>query len=109
MGERYSLFQNFQTGSGAHTASFSMGTDIRSRGYSGRSMKVSSHIHLVPKLSVNGATPLLLPYAFMAWKGTPLPLPLPLYICVTGINLAAVKYLKGVLDSVTFLDLFQHK
>jgi hypothetical protein len=84
-----------------------MGTGIHSRGYSGRSMKVSSHIHLVPKLSVNGATPLLPPYAFMAWTGTPLHL--PLYICITGINLAAVKCLKGVLNSVTFLDLFQHK
>jgi len=84
-----------------------MGTDIPSRGYSGRSMKVSSHILFVLKLSVNGATPLLPPYAFMAWTGTPLPL--PLYICVTGINLAAVKCLKGALNSVTFLDLFQHK
>ena len=33
----------------------------------------------------------------------------PLCICVTGINLAGVKYVKGVLHSVTFLGLFQHK
>jgi hypothetical protein len=72
-------------------------------------MKVTSHIHLVPNLSVSGATPLLPTYAFMAWTGATLPLPLPLYICVTGINLAAVKNLKGVLNSVTFLEVFQHK
>jgi len=75
-----------------------MGTGIRSQGYNGRSMKLTRHIYLVPKLSVSGATPLLPPYAFMAWTGTTLPLPLPLYICVTGINLAAVKYPKGVLN-----------
>jgi len=61
-------------------------------------MNLTSHILLVPKLSVSGATPLLHPYAFMAW--TRPTLPLPLYLCVTGIYLAAVKYLKVLLNSL---------
>jgi hypothetical protein len=39
---------------------------------------VDPHLHLVPKLGMNGVTPLLPLYASMAWAGTPLLLPLTL-------------------------------
>jgi len=50
--------------SGAYPASFSMGARIHGQG-----MKLTTHLHLVPRLSMSGAVPLLPIYAFIAWTG----------------------------------------
>jgi len=60
------LFLNDQTGHRAHLASNSMDTGVISQGQSGQGVKVTTHLHLLPKLRMSGATPLLLLYAFMA-------------------------------------------
>jgi hypothetical protein len=65
----FSLLQNVQTGFGAHSAYYSMGTRVLSRRLSGRSVKITTHLHLVTKSRISGAIPLLPLYAFMAWRG----------------------------------------
>ena len=61
-----SFLQNVQTASGAHPALYSMGSGVLSRGYSGRGVKLTTHLHLVPRLRMSGAIPLIPLYAFMA-------------------------------------------
>jgi hypothetical protein len=56
------------TGSGVHTASYPMGTSGSfPGGKSGRGVKLTTHLHLVPSLRMPGSIPPLLQYAFMAW------------------------------------------
>jgi hypothetical protein len=50
-----------------------MGTGVLSRGYSGRRLRLTTQIHLVPRLRINGAVPLFPLYAFMVWTETTLP------------------------------------
>jgi hypothetical protein len=69
-----SVFQNIQTGSGAHPASCSMGTGFFPGGEAAVGVMLTSHLQLVPRLRMNGAIPLLPLYAFMAWTGEELPL-----------------------------------
>jgi hypothetical protein len=73
-GQIFFLLQNAQTGFGAHTASYFMGTGDFCRGLSGRGVKLTTRLHLVSRLRMSGAISLIL---FMAWKGTTLPLRLP--------------------------------
>jgi hypothetical protein len=61
------------TGSGAYPASYSMGTRVISQGQSGRSVMLTTHLHLVPMLR-SRARPLIPQYSFMAWRGKMLPL-----------------------------------
>ena len=53
------LFLNDQTGHGAHLPSNSMDTGVISQGQSGQGVKVTTHLHLLPKLRKSGATSLL--------------------------------------------------
>jgi len=66
-GQTHYLLRNVQTSSGGRPASHSMPTV---------GIKLTSHLHLLPRLRMNGATTLLSTYAFMAYKGTTLALPL---------------------------------
>jgi hypothetical protein len=43
------------------------GTAVQSWDTSGRGVKLTTHLHLVPRLRVSGAIPLLPLYAFMPW------------------------------------------
>ena len=91
VGERdISLLQIIQTGSGAHLAFCSMGTGFLPRGQSRRGGRLTTHIHLVPRLRMSGAVPLLPLYAFMAWTGKTL-----IYLFV----MATVNQNKGVQDN----------
>ena len=65
-----SFLQNAQTGSEAHTAPYSMGTGVISRGQRGRDIMLTTHLDLVPRIIMCGAIHLLLLYAFMARAGT---------------------------------------
>ena len=47
------------TGSGAHPVSYSMRTGVPSWGLSDGGVKLSTHLHLVSRLVMNGAMPLL--------------------------------------------------
>jgi hypothetical protein len=53
----FSLHHRVQNGSGAHPASYPMGT---------RGVKLTTHLHLVPRSRMCGAIPPLPQYAFMA-------------------------------------------
>ena len=66
--KRWSLFQNIHTGSGFHTASYAMDTEILSRG-----SRREVH-HLPPRIARWRAVPLFLLYlyAVMAWTETAL-------------------------------------
>jgi hypothetical protein len=69
VGQRF-LLQNVQTGSGAHPASYAlMAGDFCPRGKGTGTCKLTTYLHIVPRLRMSGATPLLLLHAFMAWKG----------------------------------------
>jgi hypothetical protein len=59
----FSLHRRVQNGFGAHPASYSMGT----WGQSGRGVKLTTHLYLVPRSRMRGATPPLPQYVFMAW------------------------------------------
>jgi hypothetical protein len=65
-GKIFSDLRNFHAVSGAHPTSYSMGTGVVSRGLGAR-MLLSIHFHIVPRLRMSGATPLLPLYAFKAW------------------------------------------
>jgi len=45
-----------------------------SGGKSAGAFKLTTHLHLVPRLRINGAVPLFTMYVCMAWRGTALPL-----------------------------------
>ena len=63
----------YQTGSGAHlTPPFRGYREIFPWGYRDRSVKLTAHLHLVPRLRMSGALPLLFQYGLMARTGTPL-------------------------------------
>jgi len=51
------LLQNVQTGSGAHRASYLMGTEALSRGKRNRSVKLTTHLHLEARLRISGGIP----------------------------------------------------
>ena len=55
--------------------------------------------HLAPELGMNGATPLLPLYAFIAWAGTPLLVPLTLNKTTVMIRRCPVSY-KVILSAV---------
>jgi hypothetical protein len=56
----FSLLPNIQTGStGAHPASYPMGTRILPHGSSWWGMKLNNHFHLGPRLRMSRAVPLL--------------------------------------------------
>jgi hypothetical protein len=69
-----SLYRNVQTVSGAHLASYPVSTGVLSRKYSGQGMKLTSHLHLVPKLIMSAAVSVLPLYSFVAWGRKNLPL-----------------------------------
>jgi hypothetical protein len=48
----FSLLRNVQTGSGAHPTPSSVGTGVLSRGKSGRGVKFTIHLRLVPRLTL---------------------------------------------------------
>jgi hypothetical protein len=60
---KFSLHHPVQNGSGTHPASYPMGT----RGSSGRGVKLTTHLHLVPRSRVSGTILPLPQYVFMAW------------------------------------------
>jgi hypothetical protein len=53
----FSLHHRVQTGSGAHLASYPMGTGAFSLWQSGRDVKLTTHLHLVPRSRMRGAIP----------------------------------------------------
>jgi hypothetical protein len=57
----YNLDDRIQTGSGVHPASYAMGT-----GGSFRGVKLTTHLHIMPRLRMRGAIPPLPQYVFMA-------------------------------------------
>ena len=50
----FSLLRNVQNGSGSHLASYSMGTAVLCGGQSGRGLKLTTHLHPLPRLRMNG-------------------------------------------------------
>ena len=61
----HSLLHNKQTGSGAHTVSYSVGTRVLLRGVT-RLTRGVANLHLAQRL--------IMSCAFLVWAGTPLPL-----------------------------------
>ena len=51
------VYQNVQTGCGAYPASSSMATGVLSWVQNYRNVKLITHLHLVPRLSISGAIP----------------------------------------------------
>jgi hypothetical protein len=54
-----SLVQDVQRVSGAHSASYAMGTRVLSQGYCDRAIQFITKLNLVPWLRMNGAKTLL--------------------------------------------------
>jgi hypothetical protein len=69
--DTHHLLRNVQTSCGGRPASDSKATV---------GMKLTSHLHLLRKLRMKGATTPLPPYAFMAYKGATLAFPLSFII-----------------------------
>jgi len=64
-----SLLENYQTGSEIYPASHSS-TEVLVRKNIGRGFKLTTNLHLVPGLRMNGAVPLFTMYVCVAWRGT---------------------------------------
>jgi len=62
----FSIPHTFQTGSGAHTTSFSTGTGILFREHIGQDVKLTIHLYPGPRLRNSGAIPHLPLYDFIA-------------------------------------------
>jgi hypothetical protein len=65
--KRFSLLQDVQTGSGAHPASYGMGTGVLSLGYSSQGMKATTHLKLVTRLKTSTAILPLEPPIMPSW------------------------------------------
>ena len=66
----FSVPQNLQTGSWAHSTLYLMRAEVLFRGQSGRGVKLNTQFHLEPRLRMSGAVLLLPLCAFMASTGT---------------------------------------
>jgi hypothetical protein len=67
-GWEFSLHHCVQTGSWAHLSSYPVGTrGPFPAGKAARMLKLTTHLHLVPKSRMHGAIPPLPQYAFTAW------------------------------------------
>jgi hypothetical protein len=62
----FSLYHLVQTGSGVHAAYYLMGPGALSLGVKRSGSETKTHLHLVPRSRMRGATPPLPQYAFMA-------------------------------------------
>jgi hypothetical protein len=71
-----SLPQNVHTYFGPFPVSYSTGTGVLPRGYSGWGVKLTAHLHFVPSLTMSVAILKLSLHAFLEWKGTALRLAL---------------------------------
>lgn len=69
------LPHNVYTGSRIYSASYSVGTGVLYRGYSNQRVKLVTHLHLLRRLRISGAMPVLPVYAFRVLIWTILPLP----------------------------------
>ena len=69
-GKDFYLLQNVLTVSGAHPASYSVGTGVLSQGSSSRGVNLITYLHSVSRLRVNGAIPPVPLYAYMPWTVT---------------------------------------
>jgi hypothetical protein len=66
--ENFSLYHRVQNGSGAHWASYPMGTTGSfPGGKAAVCVKLTTHFHIVPRSIMRGAIPLLPQYYFVAW------------------------------------------
>jgi hypothetical protein len=63
----FSLHHRIQNGSGAHPASYSMGIRGSFPGVKRPGVKLTTHLHLVPKSRMSGAIPPFPQYAVMVW------------------------------------------
>ena len=72
----FSLLKNIQISSGAYLPSYAVGNGVLSPRKSGRSVKLSTRLRVLPRLRMSGVITLLPLYAFMAWTGKTLRLPL---------------------------------
>ena len=66
------LLQNPGTEGGAHTASCLVGTGVFSPEVNRSSLKLTTHLHILSRLGMSGALPLLPLYTSMARKSTTL-------------------------------------
>jgi len=73
-GEREFLFSKMPRCTLGPTASYPVCARVIFCRYSGHGVKLSTHLHPVPWVRMNGTTPLLSPYAFLAWTETTVPL-----------------------------------
>jgi hypothetical protein len=85
----FSLHQRVQTGSGAHQASYPTGTRALSLGVKrGRGVKLTTHLHLVPRSRMRRDIPSLPQYAFMAWCSVKKNTQGQIYLCVIQMSVA---------------------
>jgi hypothetical protein len=69
-GQEIFLFsKTVQTESGAHSTSHAIGTGFLSQSYDGGGVKLTTYLHLVPRLRMSGVLPIFLPYFFRVRRG----------------------------------------
>jgi hypothetical protein len=69
----YSRLHIDHIGSEAHTASYGMGSGDLFRGKATRGVKFTTHVHLSPRLRMNGAIPPVSPCPLIVWTETDAP------------------------------------
>lgn len=89
----FSLLQSVQTGSGAHTVSYSVGTGLPYWVWSTWGIKLTIHLCPVPRLKISGIIRPLPIHAFMTWKGTTLLLCCTVFLLLIQMLFTAGKIL----------------
>jgi hypothetical protein len=73
---------------------------VLSAGYSGWHMRLTSHLHLVLRLTMSGTIPLLLPYSFLTCTGPAVPLYLTCRLLLTVETVRTVQVFEGFFDNI---------
>jgi len=76
-GQEIFFLQSIQTVSLDHAASYSTGTKVLYQGYTWQGTELTTQLHLLLSLGMNGAILLLPLYAFVTLKRITLPCPFP--------------------------------
>jgi hypothetical protein len=97
------FLQNIHIGTGNHPASYYIGTGFNYWGNSGRNLKLTTYLRLVPRLRMSGTRALLSPHAFITWIGTNLTLFVYYFTVINDLLLKNKLQLSDITSNLTVI------
>jgi hypothetical protein len=98
------FIQNIRTGSGAHPASHSRGKGVLFWRYSDRSVQLTTHLNLVPKLRMSGVTLPLPLHAFIGRTEKIFTFTFPSYFAFIKVVLCFVKTVRRGIKVACYIE-----